>query len=146
MCNRVERAPAGRVVFGHEPRERLRPGAALCRERGPVQLHETAVNAAASFGHRPVRETLIQVAGQEANERRIDPAISVDAGDGEQPVAMANRTRLGGERRVTGASHRFEARRPQPLHGAPFFTRAVPEFAEIGERRSGIGGDVGAEP
>ena len=58
------------------------------------------MDAAASLGHGPMREALIEIARQESNERWMDPGIGVEAVHGPEPVAMANRA----GRRGTGDS------------------------------------------
>src|SRR5262249_19144343 len=62
--HRLECITASLLIVRDNLGERTRPASAERRERRPVQLEETAVNATAAVGHEPVREALIQVAGQ----------------------------------------------------------------------------------
>ena len=90
-----------------------------------------------------MREALIEIAGQESNERRMDPGIGVDAVHGPEPVAMANRSGRRGNRRFAGAADRFEARVPEAVHRSPLLTRAIVQLAQGGRCGPGVRRHVG---
>src|SRR5262249_6201863 len=104
-----------------------------------------------------MRETLIEVAREKSNERRMDPAVGVDAADGAQTIAVSDRRGGGGgavggagagagaetrgvggrggdrrRRRRPGAAKGGPARAPGPTHGRALF---VLGFARLARRR-----------
>ena len=145
MGNRHERAPAGGPVVFDDLRERSRPGAALRGERGAVDLEEAAVDATTSFGHAPVGETLIEVAGQKSNQRWMDPRVGVEVVHGADQVAMPDRRDNRRRRQIDGAIHRLQARIPEPVDGPSFLARAIVALAEHGQRRPCARRHIGAK-
>jgi hypothetical protein len=134
------------AVVGDEARHRRRPGTELRRQRRVVEREEAAMDPAVPFRHRPMRESLIEIPGDEADEGRLDPRVGVDVRDRQQPVTMPDRCR--GVRRCwrAGAGRRAETRRPEPAHGSPLVRRAIVGVAEHCPRRSGVRRQIGAEP
>src|ERR1041385_7084039 len=109
-------AARGQVILD-KTREDPRPGPALRRYRGAINLEKASVNAAIPLRHGPMREALIEIGGQESNERRMDPFVRIEAVHDTQPVAMPNRSGgpLHGGR--VGSARRFEASAPESADG-----------------------------
>ena len=93
------------------------------------------MDAAIPLGHRPVRETLIQIARQESNQRRMDPGIGVEAIDHLQPVAMPHRGGVRRYRGLTGATDGFEASVPKTPYRSALFPHRIVFVEEHLQRR-----------
>ena len=145
VCDRVEGAATGGAIVGDHPRQPVCPFAALGRQRRPIDLQKAAVDAEVLFRHRPVRESLIKITSQEANQRRMNPGVGVDAAHRLQPVAVANRRGRDGRRRRTRATYRVDASAPHAADRSPLFARAIVELAEVGQRRAGMGWHIGSK-
>ena len=139
--DRLERIPIRGAILLDKPRQRPRPAPAACCQRRAVDLEEAAVNAVIAFRHRPVRKPLIEVSGEESNERRMEPRIDIDVADGQQPVAMTDRSIANreGPRRISmrrprmGAIRGCEAGIPQATDGAPLLARPVDRLPQRGQ-------------
>jgi len=83
------------------------------------------MDAAAPFGHGPMRKALIEVTRQESNERRMDPGVDVEVVYREKSVAVANLAAGRRRGRRVSPCHGFEARQPQPVYPAPFVAEAT---------------------
>src|SRR5258708_20224827 len=84
----AERMTAGGAIVRDKTRKRACPAAALRRKPRAIDLQEAAVNTASAFRHRPVRESLIEIAGEKADERWMDPRIGIEAVRREHAVTM----------------------------------------------------------
>src|SRR5262245_34346612 len=91
MLDRRARAAPRGPVLGHQLRQGARPNSALGCQRRVVDLQKTAVDSLAAPGHRPVREALIEIAGEKANQRRVNPAVDVELEHRAHVVAVPNR-------------------------------------------------------
>ncbi len=133
------------MVIGDDRRKGPCPRAAVRRERRPVDLEAASVNAAAAFGHRPVREPLVEVSRQEPDERGMHPRVGVDAADGMQPVPVPHEMFLRRSGRLAGAGRCADAGAPQPLHRAPLVPRTIVGVTHGRQRRTGLRRKIGAE-
>ena len=143
--DRVERVPVGGAVVGDDVWQPPRPGAALSGERRAVELEEAAVDAAAAFRHGPVREPLIEVAGEESNQRRMHPGVRIEVVHFQEPVAMTDRDRPVALRRRSGLSDGPETRVPQPAHRPRLVADALVELAKSRQGGPGVRRHVAPE-
>ena len=72
-----------------------------------------------------MRQTLIQITGQESNKRRMNPGIGIKPTDHLHAITMANRNDDRRYRRLAGSANRFDAGTPQAAHGFVFLARAI---------------------
>src|SRR4029453_9818102 len=87
------------------------------------------MNAALSLGHRPVRKSLVEISGKEANERWMNPGIGADAVDHLESIAMSGRSgqrrdwRAGGGGAGAAGPPTAGARAQRPASRKPFQRR-----------------------
>jgi len=143
--DRGQRAPAGAAIRRDEPREIARPCTAARGERRVVDREEAAVDAAVPIRHFPVGEPLVEIPGEEADEKRVHRRVGVDAVRGEEQVAVADGHGRRHRRRRGGPARSAEARGPQLAHRLALVAAAIVGRGQSGEGRAGVCRKVGAE-
>ncbi len=145
MVHRFERCPASQTILVHERGEIARPGADVRRESGRKQLEEAAVQATVPLGNWPEGHPLIQISGDEPDQRWMHPRINVDGGDRHEQIAVPDRRPMIGRRRVAGARHRDQACVPEVAHRLVFGSTVALRVGLCAERAARVARHVGAK-
>ena len=74
-------------------------------------------------------ETLIQIAGQESNQRWMNIGIGIQTVNDVKQIAMSNRDDRGRRGRWRRAPDRFKACIPQAMHGSALGVLAFVSFS-----------------
>src|SRR5262249_37494415 len=94
----------------------------LPRYGSTIDFQETAMNPEIPFRHRPMCESLIEIAGQKPNERGMDPRVCIHTERRLQPITMTNWRRSRYWARLASAGNRVDGRIPQAMNRYAFVT------------------------